>query len=126
PAPRARRHLRAGRPGGGRHRRHRRAPLGRQDRGARHLPRSRVRSSRGHFVKAGGLRWLRLMVVAPMPWGGVWGLPFLTVLAPSERSARVRGRRHKKLTAWARQALLQTARWLPGTELFLPKIARPA
>src|SRR3954451_16558838 len=72
-----------------------------------------VRSSRGHFVKASGLRWLCLMVMAPMPWGGVWGLPFLTVLAPSERSARARGRRHKKLTAWARQALLQTARWLP-------------
>jgi hypothetical protein len=24
-------------------------------------------------------------VLAPMPWGGIWGLPFLTVLAPSER-----------------------------------------
>src|SRR3954452_19072162 len=82
--------------------------------GARGIYRDPVRSSRGHFVKASGLRWLCLMVMAPMPWGGVWGLPFLTVLAPSERSARVRGRRHKKLTAWARQALLQTARWLPG------------
>jgi hypothetical protein len=81
---------------------------------ARGIYRDPVRSSRGHFVKASGLRWLCLMVMAPMPWGGVWGLPFLTVLAPSERSARVRGRRHKKLTAWARQALLQTARWLPG------------
>src|SRR4051812_9880802 len=81
---------------------------------ARGIYRDPVRSSRGHFVKASGLRWLCLMVMAPMPWGGVWGLPFLTVLAPSERSARARGRRHKKLTAWARQALLQTARWLPG------------
>src|SRR3954463_1031565 len=42
PAPRARRRPRPRRPGGGRHRRHRRAPLGRQDRGARHLPRSRA------------------------------------------------------------------------------------
>src|ERR687884_678864 len=81
---------------------------------ARGIYRGPVRSSRGHFVKASGLRWRCLMVMAPMPWGGVWGLPFLTVLAPSERSARARGRRHKKLTAWARQALLQTARWLPG------------
>ena len=82
--------------------------------GARGIYRDPVRSSRGHFVKASGLRWLCLMVMAPMPWGGVWGLPFLTVLAPSERYAHARGQRHKKLTAWARQALLQTARWLPG------------
>src|SRR5436305_8830238 len=82
--------------------------------GARGIYRDPVRSSRGHFVKASGLRWLCLMVMAPMPWGGVWGLPFLTVLAPSERYAHARGRRHKKLTAWARRALLQTARWLPG------------
>src|SRR5437764_246527 len=80
---------------------------------ARGIYRDPVRSSRGHFVKASGLRWLCLMVMAPMPWGGVWGLPFLTVLAPSERYAHARGQRHKKLTAWARQALLQTARWLP-------------
>src|SRR4051794_41857426 len=81
---------------------------------ARGIYRDPVRSSRGHFVKASGLRWLCLMVMAPMPWGGVWGLPFLTVLAPSERYAHARGQRHKKLTAWARQGLLQTARWLPG------------
>jgi len=81
---------------------------------ARGIYRDPVRSSRGHFVKASGLRWLCLMVMAPMPWGGVWGLPFLTGLAPSERYAHARGRRHKKLADRARRALLQTARWLPG------------
>jgi hypothetical protein len=81
---------------------------------ARGIYRDPVRSSHGHFVKASGLRWLCLMVMAPVPWGGIWGLPFLTVLAPSERHAHTRGQRHKKLTDWARQALLQTARWLPG------------
>jgi hypothetical protein len=81
---------------------------------ARGIYRDPVRSSHGHFVKASGLRWLCLMVMAPMPWGGIRGLPFLAVLAPSERHAHTRGRRHKKLTDWARQALLQTARWLPG------------
>jgi hypothetical protein len=81
---------------------------------ARGIYRDPVRSSHGHFVKASGLRWLCLMLMAPMPWGGVWGLPFLTVLAPSERYAHTRGQRHKKLTDRARQALLQTARWLPG------------
>jgi hypothetical protein len=38
-------------------------------------------------------------------------------LAPSERYAQVRRRRHKKLTDWARQALLQVARWLPDREI---------
>src|SRR3712207_4463289 len=71
--------------------------------------------SHGHFVKASGLRWLSVMLVAPVSWAGrAWALPFLTVLAPSERSARERGGRHKRLTDWARQALLQAARWLPG------------
>ena len=42
-----------------------------------------------------------------------FALPFLTVLAPSERFARERGGRHERLTAWARQALLQAARWAP-------------
>jgi hypothetical protein len=85
---------------------------------ARGIYRDPVRSSHGHFVKASGLRWLCVMLLAPVPWAGcVWGLPFLTVLAPSERSARKRGRRHKKLTDWARQALLQVARWLPGRRI---------
>jgi DDE superfamily endonuclease len=81
---------------------------------ARGLYRDPVRSSRGHFVKASGLRWLCVMLLAPVPWAGcVWGLPFLTVLAPSERHAAKQGKRHKTLTDWGRQALLQVARWLP-------------
>ena len=83
---------------------------------ARGIYRDPVRSSRGHFVKASGLRWLSLMLVVPIPWARrPWALPFLTVLAPSERYARGRGRRrHKRLTDWARQALPQAARRLPG------------
>src|SRR5690349_24832200 len=82
---------------------------------ARGIYRDPVRSSRGHFVKASGLRWLSVMLLAPVPWAGcVWGLPFLTVLAPSERYAAEQGKRHKKLTDWGRQALLQVARRLPG------------
>jgi hypothetical protein len=79
-----------------------------------------VRSSRGHFVKAGGLRWLSLMLLAPLPWAGrVRALPFLTALAPSERYCRERGRRHKKLTDWTRQVALQARRWLPGRGVVL-------
>jgi DDE superfamily endonuclease len=82
---------------------------------AKGIYRDPVRSSRGHFVKASGLRWPCVMLLAPVPWAGcVWGLPFLAVLAPSERNAAEQGKRHKKLTDWGRQALLQVARWLPG------------
>jgi hypothetical protein len=80
---------------------------------ARGIYRDPVRSSHGHFVKASGLRWLSLMVVVPIPWANRrWALPFLTVLAPSERWSGARGRRHKKLTDWARQAILQAKHWL--------------
>jgi len=87
---------------------------------AKGIYRDPVRSSRGHFVKASGLRWLSLMLLAPIPWTGrAWALPFLTALAPSERYCRERGRRHKKLTDWARQMALQARRWLPGREVVL-------
>lgn len=43
----------------------------------------------------------------------MWALPFLTVLAPSERYHQKQGRRHKRLTDWARQMLKQVRRWLP-------------
>ncbi len=85
---------------------------------AKGVYRDPVRSSRGHFVKASGLRWLSLMLLAPVPWAQrVWALPFLTALAPSGRHCQTRGRRHKKLTDWGRQLVLQARRWLPGREL---------
>lgn len=87
---------------------------------AKGIYRDPVRSSKGHFVKASGLRWLSLMLLAPIPWTGrIWALPFLTALAPSKRSCRERGKRHKKLTDWARQMALQVRRWLPGREIVL-------
>jgi hypothetical protein len=87
---------------------------------AKGIYRDPVRSSKGHFVKASGLRWLSLMLLAPIPWAGrAWALPFLTALAPSERYCRERGGRHKKLTDWARQMALQARRWLPGREVVL-------
>jgi hypothetical protein len=65
---------------------------------ARGIYRDPVRSSHGHFVKASGLRWITVTLLAPIPWAQrVWALPFVTALAPSERFARERGHRHKKL-----------------------------
>jgi hypothetical protein len=85
---------------------------------ARGLYRDAVRSSKDYFVKVSGLRWICLMLLVPVPWaGGVWALPFLSALAPPERHDRDQGRRHKKLTDWARQLLLQARRWLPDRPL---------
>ena len=85
---------------------------------AKGIYRDPVRSSHSHFVKTSGLRWLSLMLLAPIPWARrVWALPFLTVLAPSERYYQERTRAHKKLTDWARQVLLQVRRWLPERKL---------
>ena len=82
---------------------------------ARGIYRDPVRSSNGHFVKTSGLRWLSLMVVVAIPWAArSWALPFLTILAPSARWSETHRRRHQTLTDWARQAILQTKRWLPN------------
>jgi hypothetical protein len=84
----------------------------------RGIYRDSVRSSGSHFVKSSGLRWISLMLLVPISWAKrVWALPFLTVLAPSERYYQKLGKQHKKLTDWARQMLLLVKRWLPEREV---------
>jgi hypothetical protein len=81
---------------------------------AKGIYRDAVRSGHEHVVKASGLRWVCLMLLAPIPWAArTWALPVLTALAPSERDDAERGRRHKALTDWARQLLLVVRRWWP-------------
>jgi hypothetical protein len=80
---------------------------------ARGIYRDPVRSSKGPFAKTSGLRWLSLAVMLPVPFANRrWALPFLTVLAPSAGWSERQGKRHKTLTDRARQAILQTKRWL--------------
>jgi hypothetical protein len=87
---------------------------------ARGIYRDAVRSSHGHFVKTSGLRWLSLAVMVPVPFADRrWALPFLTVLAPSARWSETQGKRHKALTDWAKQAILQTKRWLPNRRIVM-------
>lgn len=60
------------------------------------------------------------MVILPIPWAKrSWALPFLTVLAPSARWSEAHRQRHKTLTDWARQAILQTKRWLPNRKVIV-------
>jgi hypothetical protein len=85
---------------------------------AKGIYRDPVRSTHDRFVKASGLRWVCLMLLVPVPWAGrVWALPFLSVLAPSERYAAERGKRHKKITDWAWQMLLLVRCWWPERQI---------
>jgi hypothetical protein len=85
---------------------------------AKGIYRDPVRSTHEHFVKSSGLRWVCVMLLVEIPWASrVWALPFLSALAPSERYAAKRGKRHKKITEWAWQLLLQIRRWYPEREI---------
>ena len=85
---------------------------------AKGIYRDPVRSSKSFFVKTSGLRWVSMMLLAPIPWAQrTWALPFLTVLAPSERYHQERGMQRKQLTDWARQMIRQVRRWLPDRAL---------
>ena len=87
---------------------------------ARGIYRDAVRSSRRQLVKSSGLRWISLMWLGHVPWAGRhWALPVLTVLAPSSRYHQQQGRRHKKITDWARQMVMLLRRWLPHRPLVL-------
>ena len=85
---------------------------------ARGVYRDPVRSTHENFVKSSGLRWVCVMLLVEVPWASrAWALPFLSALAPSERYAAKRGRRHKKITEWAWQLLLLVRRWYPEREM---------
>lgn len=87
---------------------------------ARGIYRDPVRSSKGHFVKTSGLRWLSAQLLVQVPWAGrIMALPFLTLLAPSVRFYADQSRAPKTLVDWARQAALQIHRWLPGRRIVM-------
>lgn len=61
-----------------------------------------------------------MMLLTPISWAKrVWALPFFTVLAPSERYNKQKGKNHKKITVWARQMMLQLKRWLPDRQIIV-------
>jgi DDE superfamily endonuclease len=87
---------------------------------AKGIYRDAVRSSRSQVVTVSGLRWLNLMLLVEIPWAKrIWALPFLTVLAPSQRYHEDQGKCHKTLTDWARQMLFQVRRWLPHRDIIV-------
>lgn len=76
--------------------------------------RDAVRSSRGFIVRCFRLKWVVMMVVVTLPWSRrTFALPFLTVLAPSQKANLARGKKHKTSIDWACQMCCQLRRWLP-------------
>lgn len=82
--------------------------------------RDNARSSHQYPVYSFGLRWLSMMLLVSVPWSArVWALPFLTVLAPSERSNVANGKRHKTSLDWLMQMITAVRRWWPERMLVL-------
>ncbi len=85
---------------------------------ARGIYRDPVRSSKSHFVKTSGLRWMSVMLMVPIAWAErIWGLPVLSALAPSERYYQAQGRQAKSLMERGKQLIMQIRRWLPDHPL---------
>ena len=77
--------------------------------------RDAVRSTKGTVVQCYGLQWISLMRLVPLPWSTrPWALPFLTILAPSERANPKAKRRHQTTVDGTMQAVKAISRWLGG------------
>lgn len=87
---------------------------------AKSVFRDAVRSSKKHTVYSFGLRWVSMMVLVPVPWSRrAWALPFLTVLAPSEKTNTANGKRHKTSIDWIGQMIRVVRRWQPTRAMVL-------
>jgi hypothetical protein len=80
--------------------------------------RDAVRSTKKHVIRYFGLKWVSMMLLAPVPWSRrVWALPCLTAWCwPADKARR---RRHTTSVDWVRHMLPQVRRWLPGRRLVL-------
>jgi hypothetical protein len=82
--------------------------------------RDAVRSSKRYTVYSSGLRWVSMMLLVSVPWSQrTQALPFLTVLAPGEKTNVANGKRHKTSIDWIGQMIGAVRRWLPQKMLVL-------
>lgn len=82
--------------------------------------RDAARSSAKHKVTSFGLRWVCMTLLVPVPWSRrPWALPFLTALAPAQRTQQALGKRHKSTVDWVIQMLCAVRRWFPKRAIIL-------
>jgi hypothetical protein len=72
-----------------------------------------VKSSRHHTVKSSGVRWQVMQVLVPVPWSKrLWGLPFFSVMVPSQATPRRGQRPYRTSVDWAICMVRVVSRWL--------------
>ena len=80
---------------------------------AKGVYRDAVRSSKSKVVTCFGLQWICMALLIPLPWSQrPWALPFLTLLAPSERANQRAGKPHRSAIDWTIVMVRVVARWL--------------
>jgi hypothetical protein len=80
---------------------------------AKGVYRDAVRSSKSKVVTCFGLQWICMALLLPLPWSQrPWALPFLTLLAPSERANQRAGKPHRSTIDWTIVMVRVLARWL--------------
>lgn len=80
--------------------------------------RDAVRSSKGFIVRCFGLKWITVMVLRKFSWANrSFAMPFMTVLASSEKSDEKEGKTHKTTIDWAVQIMKKIRRWSPERKL---------
>lgn len=87
---------------------------------AKSIFRDNGRSSKGYHHFTPALRWVCMMLLVKPSWSQrPWGLPFLTVLAPSQKTNETNGQRHKTSVDWLMQMVTVVRRWFPSRALVL-------
>lgn len=80
---------------------------------AKGVYRDAVRSTKRKVVTCLGLQWICMALLVPLPWSRrPWALPFLTLLAPSERADRAAGKPHRTVVDWTIAMVRLVSRWL--------------
>lgn len=82
--------------------------------------RDAVRSSQKYLVKCFGLKWITVMVLKQYSWiPRLLALPFLTILASSEKADKKVGKKHKTTIDWTVQLVKILHRWFPALRIIL-------
>jgi hypothetical protein len=80
---------------------------------AKGVYRDAVRSTQRKVVTCLGLQWICMALLVPLPWSRrAWALPFLTLLAPSERANQAAGKSHRTVVGWTIVMVRLVSRWL--------------